>query len=73
MQKPHKPVIYGEAITVATKSVLKSIHIKDKKAAVRLVCAMENAAKKKSQDVGQTRMFSDASREEIRKMFGAGR
>lgn len=56
---------------MATKSVLKSIHIKNKKSAARLVSAMENAEKKKSQNVEQTRMFSDASREEIRKMFGA--
>lgn len=56
-------------MTVATKSVLKSVHIKDKKSAVRLVNAMEHAEGKRSQIVTHSRPFSDASREEIRKMF----
>lgn len=55
---------------MATKSVLKSIHIRDKNAAERLVSALEHASGKGSKQVLQTRMFSDASREEIRKMFG---
>ena len=56
---------------MATKSVLKNVRIKDKKAATRLVSALENAAGKGSQTVKHTRTFSDASREEIRKMFGS--
>lgn len=55
---------------MATKSVLKNVHIRDKKSALRLVNALENAAGKRSKEVMQTRSFSDASKEEIRKMFG---
>ncbi len=55
---------------MATKSILKNVTIKDKRSVVRLVKALENAKGKKSQRVVSTRSFSDASREEIRKMFG---
>lgn len=55
---------------MATKSVLKSIHIRDKTAAKRLVSALENASGKTSKQIASTRMFSDANREEIHKMFG---
>jgi len=54
---------------MATKSVLKSIHIKDEKVVRRLASALENAAGKSAKMVAYTRSFSDASREEIRKMF----
>lgn len=56
---------------MATKSVLKSINIKDKKSALSLVRALENAQYKGRQIVKQDRAISEASREEIRKMFGA--
>lgn len=57
---------------MATKSVLKSIHIKDRKSALRLVSAMERAEEKKQQakKVEISRVCKDASREEIRKLFG---
>lgn len=54
---------------MATKSVLKSINIKDRKAAFALVNALENAQGKKAKPVEHSRSFSDASREEIRAMF----
>lgn len=56
---------------MATKSVLKNIDLKTRKSAVALVNALENAKGKSSQLVTQQRTFSDASREEIKKMFGA--
>ena len=63
---------YNEGVmTMATKSVLKNVRIKDKTSALRLVNALENAAGKGSRPVKHTRTFSDASREEIRKMFGS--
>lgn len=55
---------------MATKSVLKNIDIKTPSAACSLVNAMESAKGKYAQPVVNNRSFSDASRDEIRKMFG---
>ena len=55
---------------MATKSILKTIHIKQKKTALRLVQALENAKGKGEKDVIMTRGYSEASRDEIGKMFG---
>ncbi len=55
---------------MATKSVLKSIHVKDRRQAANLVRALENAKGKASITVTKSRSFSDADRAEIRKMFG---
>ena len=54
---------------VATKSVFKNIDIKTRDTALSLVNALENAKGNHSQPVKKTCVFSDASREEIRKMF----
>lgn len=54
---------------MATKSVLKNIDIKTRDTALSLVNALENAKGKHAQQVKKIRVFSDASREEIRKMF----
>lgn len=55
---------------MATKSVLKTVDVKSKNAALSLVNALENAKGKHTQHVKTTRTFSDANREEMRKMFG---
>lgn len=55
---------------MATKSVLKSVDIKTRKSALALVNALENAKGKHAQPVVNNRTFTDASRDEIRKMFG---
>lgn len=55
---------------MATKSILKNIDIKSRKSALALVSALENAKGKHAQTVVNNRTFSDASRAEIRKMFG---
>lgn len=55
---------------MATKSVLKNVDLKSRGAALSLVNALENAKNKHAQHVKQTRVFSDASRSEIHKMFG---
>lgn len=55
---------------MATKSILKNINIKDKKSILALVNALENASNKHVQPISPSRTFSDASREDIRKMFG---
>lgn len=65
------PTFIERGVYHGDKSVLKSIHIQDKRAAERLVSALEHAAEKGSKQVLRTRMFSDANRDEIRKMFGA--
>lgn len=55
---------------MATKSVLKTVDIKTRDSALALVNALENAKGKHTRPVAANRSFSDASREEIRKMFG---
>lgn len=57
---------------MATKSVLKNVQIKNRAAARNLIRALENAHKKSAKPVECNRTFKDASREEIRKMFGDG-
>lgn len=56
---------------MATKSVLKNVDIKTRDAATALVNALENAKGKHTRYFEKSRMFSDAGRDEIRKMFGA--
>lgn len=56
---------------MATKSVLKNIDVKTRNSALALVNALENAKGKHAQQVVKTRTFSDANKEEIRKMFGS--
>lgn len=58
------------ALEMATKSVLKSIHVKDRRQATNLVRALENAKGKAAAPVAKNRSFSDADRSEIRRMFG---
>lgn len=55
---------------MATKSVLKTIDIKERRAALAITRALEHAKEKHTQPVVKQRTFSDASREEIIKMFG---
>lgn len=55
---------------MATKSVLKSIEIRDKKTAQALISALENAKGKHAKPVEHQRAFSDATRDEVRKIFG---
>lgn len=56
---------------MATKSILKTIHIKSPKSAKRLASALENASGKTAKETEFSRGASDASRDEIRKMFGS--
>lgn len=58
---------------MATKSILKNIDIKSRSSAVALVNALENAKGKHPQHTVKSRTFSDASKEEIRKMFGSSK
>ena len=54
---------------MATKSILKTVHIKEPEAARKLVDALENAEKKQVKSNSAARRVSAASREEIREMF----
>lgn len=55
---------------MATKSILKIVHIKDSESAKRLANALEYAEQKHAQEVKMSRMVSEASRDEIRAIFG---
>lgn len=55
---------------MATKSILKTIHIKEPGAAAALVRALENAKGKSEKEVTFKRTPSEASRTDIQKMFG---
>lgn len=55
---------------MATKSILKNIHIKSLKSSSSLLRALENAQGKSSKPVNYDRPVSEASREEIGKLFG---
>ncbi len=54
---------------MATKSILKSIVIKDKKSSTALVNALESAKGKKANDVTFSRTVRTADDEMIKKMF----
>ena len=54
----------GGCDKMATKSILKTIHIKSPKSASRLVSALENASGKSSKAVEMTRTASDASQKD---------
>lgn len=57
-------------ISMATKSFLKNIVIKDKKAATRFINALENAENKKSKNVKIDKMVKEITDgETIRKIF----
>lgn len=56
--------------TMATKSILKTIHIKEPGAAAALVRALENAKGKSEKEVVFQRPPREASRADIQKMFG---
>ncbi len=55
---------------MATKSILKNVSLKGDAAVRRLVRALESARKKTSKPVTFQRSVSEATREDIRKMFG---
>ena len=55
---------------MATKSILKTIHIKDSRAARQLANALEYAAERPAKEVTMSKIVTEAGREDIRKMFG---
>ena len=55
---------------MATKSILKTIHIKKKRPALALVRALEHASGKSEKDVVFSKSYSEAFKSEIQKMFG---
>ena len=55
---------------MATKSILKNVNIRNRKDASALARAMENAHSVKSQPITMSRPVSEATGDEIKKMFG---
>ena len=55
---------------MATKSILKNVRIKDKRAAYALVKALENASKRPVKEVKLSRPCRELNDEEIREIFG---
>lgn len=55
---------------MATKSILKTIHIRDQKSALNLANALEKSSQAKDLKVKYTRPVSTASRDRIQKLFG---
>lgn len=55
---------------MATKSILKTICIQKEESAYALINAIENAKEKNEKKVEMSLSYSDATREEIRKLFG---
>lgn len=55
---------------MATKSILKDVTIRNVRDAKNFIRAMENASGKKSQTVLYSKTYSEASREDIKKIFG---
>lgn len=55
---------------MATKSILKNVTIRDNNSAQRLARALENAGIRRDKAVDMGHAVSEASRDEIRHMFG---
>ncbi|MCL2249130.1 MAG: hypothetical protein FWC13_07640 [Oscillospiraceae bacterium] len=56
---------------MATKSILKNVVIKDKKAGLKLAKALEQAGNKKSPTRQKPVSYSYASKEDVHKLFGS--
>lgn len=56
--------------TMATKSILKNVDVKDKKLGRSLIVALENASGKKAKNVTLSRTYSDIRGEKIKEIFG---
>lgn len=54
---------------MATKSILKTIHIKKRKSAISLVRALETASGKAEKEVTMSSPCSEATREEIQQIY----
>lgn len=54
---------------MATKSFLKNVTMKNKKQALQLVQALEEASNKKCQGVVFAKSYMTATRDDVRKMF----
>lgn len=55
---------------MATKSILKFVHIRDQKSALRLAKALESSKSAKEPNVHYSRPVSTATKERIQKLFG---
>ena len=60
----------GKVIIMATKSITKEIHVKDRQMGRSLVLALENAERKKGDDVVFKKSVKIVRKDEIKKLFG---
>jgi len=58
--------------SMATKSILKTVRIKDKNLARNLVNALEHASEKTAKDVRFSKMCEEVKGEQIKEMFKEG-
>lgn len=58
---------------MATKSILKTVSIRDRRSARALVTALENARGRKKKDTRPNSTCHEMSKEEIRQAFGTGK
>lgn len=57
-------------ISMATKSIYKSIHLKNRALCRGLVNALESAQNKKSKEVVMTKKVREVKGDELKKLFG---
>ena len=57
-------------VGVATQSIFKSVHIRDRAAGKRLVRALESSRKQKREPIVFQRSYSDMTTDEMQKVFG---
>ena len=55
---------------MATKSILKDVIIRDKKASSSFISALEHAQRRKPTNVNMSKQFSVLNKDEISKIFG---
>lgn len=55
---------------MATKSILKTVNIKNRQDCISLVNALEHAKDKKAQDVVMSRAYKVATKDDVLKIFG---
>lgn len=54
---------------MATKSILKTVDVKNPKLGKSLILALENAAGKRAKDVQLTRTYEDVRGDKLRRIF----
>ena len=69
-RKTYCEVTVGKGDIVATKSILKTVDIKNPKLGKSMIQALENASGKQAQDIQLSRTYEDVKGDKIRRIFG---